>query len=256
MTSADLSSIFVAPGEDAKSSTPGRNKEIISKLAALGYEAKKAPGLPVDISWTVRGQRVMWDLKKPEDMVASAEDGRLHEQLEAMKAASCLAFGFLIEGPDSLDDVTVGYGTHAWPIERYDNLLLSLQCEGAKIVRSTTPARTPARIVSLYKWSAKESHGSYHGVVAPRFTLKGRYTDKDWRKHVEGLMALFDGCGEELANGLLDRFTYAEILGATPAGIEAAATRWQSVPRIGPTLARRWQQYLLEDYSVPVKVVS
>jgi len=185
----------------------------------------------------------MWDIKTPVDVVASAMDGRLHSQLVAMESRDCLVYGFIIEGNDTLDGVTVGYGMHAWAHERYDDLLLSVQCEGAKIVRSATVERVASRIAALYRWTAKDDHVSWRAPVKPSYTLNRMYGDTQYRDTVVGLMGLLPGCGEARANDLLDKWTVAEILDH-----EHGPERWGSVRGIGPKLTAAWLQVLMGDY--------
>jgi ERCC4-type nuclease len=239
-----LSTILVEAHEDSKTN-------LVARLVALGHPARRVNGLPFDLSWSSDGKTFAFDNKTAEDLMASAEDGRLHEQVEAMKARATV-WGFVLEGPLSEDGYVVGYGPHAWNVDRLDNLILSLQCEGAVIVHSTSQARTASRIGALYKWSAKRDHGSWHAPVRPQFTLQRDYGDKDYRRHVEAIMSLFERAGETIANELLDRYTFAEILGITPDGLQAAAERWVATPRVGKVLAKRWAEFLSQDYSLPV----
>lgn len=222
---------------------------LVSSLAMLGIPAQRVNRQGIDVRWASGGQACMFDLKTPEDVIASANDGRLHRQVVEMQAANCMMWGFLIEGEDSQDGVTVGYGPYAWPIERYDNLLLSLQNEGAKIVRSSSQDRTPQRLYSLYRYSGKEEHSSIHKPT-PHKVLHGRYHDKLWRGHIEFLMGL-PSLGEKKANDLIDRWPLTDILGITPEGLDAARRRWLAVDGIGKGLARDWEVWLREDFSSP-----
>ena len=252
--SRELSTMLVDTKEDLKvidRHTKAR-RELIAQMVTLGVPTQPAKNLPMDVLWTVDGQPCMFDLKTPEDVIASVDDGRLHEQVTAAQRRNCILYGFLIEGEDSKDDgVTVGYGPHAWLYERYDNLLVSLQEEGAKIVRSKSPERTPQRLASLYRRSAKEQQGSWH-APQPHQNLHNMYTDRAYRRWVEALMSMFPDMGETRANSLLDRWPPMEILGATDEGIEAAAVRWRSVRGIGTKLVQRWEATLKDDFSSPL----
>ena len=239
----ELSRVLVEVHEDAKRTHKVR-RDLVEKLERTGVPVTRSEQpLPVDIIWTVDGQPCMFDIKTPADVIASVADGRLHSQLAAMEAKGCLLHGFIIEGKDSEDGVTVGYGSHAWPVERYDNLLLSVQCEGAKVVRSTSPARTARRIAELYRYSGKADRGSWRAPMKPHYTHNRMYGDEAFRRAVEGLMSLFPGCGEQRANDLLDRLTVREVL-------SDSGERWITVPGVGPKLCAVWRGILEGDFRV------
>lgn len=222
---------------------------IVEELQRIGLKASYANGLAVDVVWSVDGKPCMFDLKTAEDAIASVNDGRLHNQMEAMKKANCLMFGFIIEGEWGQDGITVGHASHAWAWERLDNLFLSIQLEGGKILRSPRLDRTPQRLASLYRYSGRDDHGSWH-APQPHHNLHNAYTDKDYRRHVEALMSWPD-MGEERANNLLDRYSYMEINGITPESLLVATERWKDVRGIGPKITRSWETFLLADFSKP-----
>lgn len=244
-----LSELFVHYNQD--DTAKKLHKEyLVDALAAINVRARRVNRQGVDIVWTSGGQFCMFDMKTAEDVIASVDDGRLHRQVVDMQSRDCLMWGFLIEGPDSRDGITVGYGTHAWTIERYDNLLLSLQNEGAKIIRSPSQQRTPQRLASVYTYSAREEHSSIHKPT-PHKVLHNRYTDRTWRSHIEFLMG-FPGLGENKANDLIDRWPLTDVLGISPEGLAEAKRRWLSVPGIGKGLAHNWEVWLREDFSSPL----
>ena len=220
----------------------------MARLMSLGVKAARA-SLPVDLKWAVDGEPAMFDLKTPLDLLASVEDGRLHSQLTAMKESKAGLFGFIIEG--SPGEVVVGYGARAWPIERYDNLLLSLQTEGAVIIQSPSQAKSPERIMSLYNWTRKSEHGSWHAPTKPYHPLKEIYNHRGWRRTIEFLMGL-PGMGEQRANDLVDRYPLTDILGLTPDGLHEAIKRWVTTPGIGTKTAMEWEQFLKSDFSAPI----
>lgn len=243
MTDRKLSSVFVS--KQGKDMTKLMLPE---KLTAEGVPAVYKT-IPVDLEWLVDGKPVMYDIKTPSDLIASAEDGRLHSQMESMKSRECVDFGFLVYGTESFDGVTVGYAKHAWPLERYDNLKWSLQQEGASIVHARDN-RLVQRIAGMYKRLGRESTGSWHAPT-PHRNLSNRYTDKTYRTQVELLMGL-PGMGEKRANDLLDRWPIMDILGITPEGLGLAHARWMKVPGIGAKLGAGWEAFLLEDFSSPI----
>lgn len=249
----DLSSILVVSGEDQKvvDHVTNRRRELVAQLQLLGAAANRIGTMAVDVAWAAAGRPCMWDLKTPEDFMASAQDGRLHYQMEAMRKADPLLFGFVIEGSWGADGVVIGYGPHAWSWERFDNLVLSVQCEGAKIIHSSSPTNSARRLFSLYQWTGKTETGSWHAPSKPAPVLHDRYTDLDYRKHVEALMAN-PGLGEKRANDLLDRYSYMDILGITEDGLRTALHRWEGVPGIGKKIVAQTEQFLRADFSSPL----
>lgn len=219
-------------------------RRLVAQLEQLGVPVTQCEvPMPVDLMWSIDGEPCMWDLKTSQDFIASAEDGRLHKQMQAMEEKGCALYGFVLEDEISLDGgVTVGYGSHAWAAERFDNLVLSLQCEGAKVVRSLSSQRTAARIAALYRWSGKAERASWRRPQAPSYSLSRLYGDKAYRAAVEALMALYPGCGEERAVRMLERYTLRELVG------EGAEERWKTVPGIGPKLTETWARVLGGDY--------
>lgn len=220
-------------------------RDLVKQLDRIGIPVVQCEAaMPVDVMWSIDGEPCMWDLKTSQDFIASAEDGRLHKQMQAMEEKGCSLYGFVLEDEISRDGgITVGYGTHAWAAERFDNLVLSIQCEGAKVVRSLAPQRTATRLAALYRWSGKVERASWRRPMAPSYSLNRLYGNKAYRSAVEGLMALLPGCGEERAVALLQHFTLAEIL--DPVG---GPTRWPTVRGIGKTLSEAWQRKLQGDF--------
>lgn len=251
LTIRTLSRILVETHEDKHhiDRSARERRHLVEAMEKLGLPVTRCETpLPVDIMWSVDGEPSMWDLKTPHDFIQSAEDGRLHKQLKSMEDRGCTLYGFIIEGSPSADGITVGYGTHAWAVERFDNLVLSIQCEGAKVVRSEGHDRTPTRLASLYRWSGKVERASWRRPVKPSYSLNQLYGDNGLRNTVEFLMALFPRMGEDKAVGLLEKYTVAEVVGATDEGIEAAKERWMAQRGIGKTLADTWEQRLRGDY--------
>ena len=246
MQQHDLSTILVDSAEDAKQALVGEPLSV--RLTRIGVPAQTAGMLPVDVVWSVDGQPCMFDIKTSSDLIASVDDGRLHSQMDSMQRASCFMFGFVIEGPHSADDYTVGYGPRAWPVERFDDLLVSLQSEGARIALSTRVNRTPQRLAALYRYSGKTEHGSYH-APQPHHVLHNLYTDITYRRQVELLMSLPD-LGETKANALLDRYPLTDILGMSE--LDEALKRWLGLKGIGPKVAATWLTFLREDFSSPL----
>lgn len=240
------STILVPGNEDSKS-------DLVARLKAEGVPAQRISTGEVDVTWTVDGEYICFDLKTPTDLIASADDGRLHSQSEAMKKRNPILWGYIIEGRQvSTDGYTVGYGPHAWSINRYENLVLSLQAEGATILHSEGQSRTAERIKSIYRWTEKDSHGTIHKAVRPAFTLDNGPADPGLRAHIQALMT-WPGMGQKRAEALLDRYTWIELNGATREGLQVAQERWVSTPGIGKVLADRWAKFHQADYTIPLK---
>lgn len=219
---------------------------LVRALAAVGDPAKTAT-VPIDIMWSTDAGLHMYDLKRPGDAIKSALDGRLHSQLQVMRDKKAVSYGFIIEWEgDEADAPVVGDGVHTWPAERFDNLMNSLEEEGAKIVNAR-PGRLVQRIHALYTRSKNAARGSWH-APQPHKNLNNRYTHRTYRAHIEQLMNL-PGLGEQKANDLLDRWPLTDILGITPEGLEQAAARWKLVKGVGAGNIKAWHQYLLEDFS-------
>ena len=239
----ELSTILIDTKEDQKvvNKYTDARRQLVLELNARGFPAEGSKNLPVDLMWSAGGRSVMFDLATPDDMMKKASDGRLHTQSEAMKARDCLLWGFLIEGGWGGDGITVGYGKHAWAAERLDNLVLSLQCEGAKIVHSARPDRTAVRIGSLYRWTAKDTHGEWHHVK-PHTQLAGVYLDKTEKKQVEFLMSI-PGIAEERAVRALRAHPLSDLVRVD----DQLVSRWESVHGIGKKLAEGVYRFLTEE---------
>ena len=221
--------------------------DLVRRLKGIGVPAQRVNGIPVDVVWSIDGKPAMFDLKTASDLIAAVADGRLTEQMKNMQAASEY-FGFIMEGEWSRDGVTVGYGQHAWAYERFDNLIVSLQEEGAIIAHASSQGRTAARLASLYRRSGKTNRGSWKRVK-PTPTVTEPHHDETWTDQVRMLMCLYR-CGEDKANALLDRYSLREILGITDEGLEAAVERWGGVKGIGKGLTSAWEGMLKADFSV------
>lgn len=214
-----------------------QRRMLVDELNARGFNAASSPNLPVDVMWSADGRTVMFDLATPEDMIHKADDGRLHSQTEAMKAHDCLLWGFLVEG---VSGDSVGYGKHAWPHARYDNLIVSLQRDGATIATSPHISHTPERLGSLYTWSGKDSHASWQSIK-PHTHLTGVYLDKTYRAQVGMLMA-FPGMGEAKAIKALAKYSLGVLLCVD----DEFEQRWASIEGIGKPSAQRWHKFLTE----------
>ena len=148
----DATPLLVAADQDDES-------HIVAALCGLNVPAVRSEShLPVDYVWTIDGRPYMGDNKTPSDLIASAEDGRLFQQVWDMQQAGCAEMFILIEGEWSFDNgYNVGNPKHPWSWEEFDALCQSLyeRC-GVTIVHSARKERTPFRLKALYKRSYEE----------------------------------------------------------------------------------------------------
>lgn len=197
--------------------------------------------LPVDVVWSALGTPIMGDLKKPEDLIKSALDGRLHEQTQAMKDAKALGF-LLIEGQWSKDGISVGYKDYAWTWDQFCNLLMSIQAENIKLDFSFNAEHSARRLAALYKWTEKEKRGSWH-EPAKLLPPSRNFLDKGYRNQVGMLMHL-PLMGAERAELLMDSFGFMGSLGITDEGLRQAADNWKKLKGVGKKLPIQWEEFL------------
>jgi ERCC4-type nuclease len=222
-----MNPIYVAPDED-------RNHNTVEALLKLNQPAK-ALHIPVDYAW--QGEiPVMGERKTPDDLIASANDGRLAKQIDAMQES----YGFiLLEGQWSFDG---GWTVGRWTWDQFMNLLQSIQSKGVKIDLSPNKEMTPRRLVALYKWSQKEEHDSWRRPLVAMPPAED-YLDRDYRGKIGMLMHLPD-CGEKKANVLMESFGLMGTLGITEEGLTEASGRWATIKGIGPKLTKKWEEWI------------
>lgn len=218
-----------------------RHNGLIERLKL--YDVLGVPGgIPVDYAWAAHGVPIMGDNKTPQDLIASALDGRLHNQIQAMKEAKALGF-ILVEGEWSQDGGhTVGDVTHGWTWDQFDNLLFSLQTEGILVAHVVAEALTPKRLASLYTWTTKDRRGSWHTPV-PLLPPAQDFFDKEYRKRV-GMMMSLPSMGADRASKLVHGYGLMGALGITEEGLATAKKRWLEQKGIGSKLADTWEAWL------------
>lgn len=238
----ELSVILVDTKEDQKviNKYTDTRRQLVLELNTRGYPAEPSKNLPVDLMWSAGGRSVMFDLATPDDMMKKAVDGRLHSQTESMRSRDCLLWGYLIEGGWGGDGITVGYGKHAWAAERLDNLIVSLQMEGATIAHSARPDRTAVRIGALYRWTAKDSHGEHHRITNAHASST---KDKTQRARIQLLMAI-PGIAEGRAIRALELHPLSRLLDVAYPDLFMAT--WTSVDGIGKKLAEGAYEFLTQ----------
>lgn len=224
-----LSPIVIETHENAKT-------DLAARLGRLNLKTVVGP-LAVDLAWTASGRSVMGDNKTPSDLIASVQDGRLHKQMEAAKAADIRFVN--IEGSWSRDGMTVGQAGHAWTWEAFNNLVASLQVEGIVVLHSPSQEETPRVLKAFYEWTDRD-HGSWHQPER-FFPTKADYADKDFYLKVGMLMHLPD-CGQKRAEALINAYGMRGVLGI--ADLTEAKERWLAIKGIGPKLANKWYDFL------------
>ena len=244
----DATPLLVAADQDDES-------HIVAALCSLNVPAVRSEShLPVDYVWTIDGRPYMGDNKTPQDLIASAEDGRLFQQVWDMQQAGCVEMFILIEGEWSFDNgYNVGNPKHPWSWEEFDALCQSLyeRC-GVTIIHSARKERTPFRLKALYKRSYEEKGdvASWQLPVKakPPSDLKRTppiiLADRGYRAQIGAIITLFDGCGVPTADAMRNRFTFMEILGITEEGIERARGLWRSMPNVGDKKVHTWEERL------------
>jgi ERCC4-type nuclease len=233
-----MTSPLIIAADEVRSKLHWRKVDLIGELTKRGIPALEG-AIPVDYAWVANGVPIMGDNKTPADLIASAQDGRLHEQTRAMKEAN--AFGFiLIEG--AWGD---GYTVERWTYDQFADLVMSVQLEGIKIDLSPEASATPRRLASLYRWTHKEQHGSWHTPV-PLLPAGYDYGDEDYRWQVGMIMHLGGkggGCGPDKAEKLIRAFGLRGTLGITEDD-ETLKKRWMTIRGVGKTLTDKWIRWV------------
>lgn len=228
-----------------------RNAELVEELKTKhGVEAILGD-IPIDLMWTtIDGKPVMGDLKKPADLIASALDGRLHNQTSIMHGPD--TYGFILLEADGVgydSGRMVGNKYKHWTWEQFDGLLQSLQEEGIIVVRSANERLTGKRIAYLYRRLNDLSRGSWHKPV-PILPPAVDFLDVAYREKVGFLMHVGRdgkggrGMGQVNAERLLQEFGLMGTLGITNETLEEALTRWKNVKGVGPKSIIQWKKWL------------
>jgi hypothetical protein len=245
MATDDISPVFVAADQERES----RHTNLVEQLSRYNVPALQALHQPVDLLWVVDGRPVFGELKTPVDLIASYQDGRLHNQVMAMLEVSPLLAFVCIEGSWSDDGDMVG-GEHGWAWDAFDNAVLRLQMDGIKIIHSpSTGEKTVRRIAALWKWTRDsiDKVGSYHSPTAiEAFNVPDKniwFYDATVRSHAGMLMHLPD-CGIVTAHALRDAHPLMDILGITEEGLARAKRIWVTTKGIGKKTIAKWEEYL------------
>lgn len=219
--------------------------ELRKKLVPLNTPVEFST-LPVDCVWTAPVGLIMLDFKTPSDLIASVNDGRLSTQSETMQAKHPARWGFFIEHQPGEDGITLGHGTHAWNVERFDNLCCSIAEDGGVVIHAA-PHRAAQRLQAYYLRSLRTQTATWK-EPNPHKGLNNPYTDLTYRAQVEMLMCL-PGIGEQKANDLLDRWPLVDLLGIDPTKLEWALENWGRVKGLGKKTISQVRNFIEEDFS-------
>lgn len=240
--------LYIAKDEEA-SNLKYNGFSMVQRLNSINVPCEAVDGLAVDYWWAVEGEPVMGDNKTPADLIASSENGHLHDQVVAMQSAGCKKMFILIEGEQSFDKgFNAGSAKHNWSWESFEALKESLFEEGVYCAESYSAERTAFRLKKLYARSRSDKRGSWH---APVKTIPSNddkngiyFYDADYRALVGAIITLFEDCGVKTAVEMLDRHSFAEVLGITEEGEEKRKELWKAIPRVGDKKIAKWERRL------------
>lgn len=216
---------------------------MISMYNAPAMQAKKGL-VKVDINWAVDGEPIMFDIKTPKDLIDSVSDGRLHAQLKSMKDAGCRLAGFFITGAWS---ESCGRDE-----DTYENQILRLELEGAKVTRCENPFHAGRRVASLWRWTQNNMNqiASFH---APESIMPSNdhtktppliFFDETFRSQVGAIMHI-PGVGPTTANQLRENHPFMSIWGITEDGLLRAKEEvWLPTKGVGKKTLDAFDRYV------------
>lgn len=217
---------------DNREKTPSAEVRV-KELAVLNVPATVGHLSVGDYQWLVQAEDstahlVVVERKSIQDFLSSAADGRLNRFIEETGGANPpngMIRALLLEG-DQFTFSTHGYKD--WTPEQLDNLLVSMQSFGVRVLRSHSVARTAARLKSFWLYSGREDHNSLLKIVPPEVT--GNYLSPTKREAIRALMGL-PGWGEKVARTALD--AVGSVGGVLDAVRTRDYTRFKDVHGIG-----------------------
>lgn len=163
-----------------------------------------------DYRWKSPLGKVYIERKSVSDLLNSFKTGRASVQLRNLIDTADIPI-LLIEGRigetwnGNIDTGKWGKGkgwTTGWDFVAIDHLLLSWQMAGVFLAHSSSLAKTPHRIASLYKWTQKEEHLS----LARRKVI----SVKEDSPQVTTL-ATFPGIGHKRAREIIDQYSLRQL---------------------------------------------
>lgn len=183
--------------------------ETVASLVRLGVQAHISLLPAGDFQWVVEqedasapGWVCLVERKTIMDLVASVDDGRLARFIDETGGTTppphLLRF-LLVEG-----DVEGGaHHGRSWSPEQLEAVLVDAQLCGLTVLRSPSARTTPQRIVSLWRWSGKDSHTALLKPALPG--ISDDYLDPEEKAAVRILMCL-PGWGESRARAAIRFF--------------------------------------------------
>lgn len=175
-------------------------------LRALGHTSNRAEEYGADILWVARNRVYGVQRKELGDLLSSAEDGRLGEQVMRMQA---LDRAFLVVegqvkclGPGGDGPLVLHRGAgREWTGRAVRGLLWSVMERGVMVDRTNDLAGTVAWVKGLEEWSQKDKHTSLGSRgKGPRDVLGTR----DVRAEGIWLLTGLPGIGPEMAARVWD----------------------------------------------------
>lgn len=190
-------------------------KNLIERLDRSAFVARLEYG---DIKiWGFNGLQILIERKTVSDLLSSMSSRRIYRQIRGLIQEADVPI-LLIEGfMSSYGSGKVRYrnGESGWRWVSIQNILLSFQLHGLKVIYSTNQDMTVRMLRSLESYFRKPDHSVLDTPPEPLFTIGEPATRK-----VKMLMCL-PGIGEEMAGRLLDRFDTIEgIVSANKEEIE------------------------------------
>lgn len=202
--------------------------------------------LPVaDYHWAVSFEDstklVFVERKAVPDLLSSEADGRLArfvDETGGLEPDRDIVRAILVEGDTSIFG---NYGYRDWTPESIDNLLVSLQSMGVRILRSTSVRTSADRLASFWKYTGRDDHGSLLRVMRP--SISDSYMNPNKKAAVRMLMCL-PNWGEQRARAAL------EYWGSVHNALEALADAkaYKDVKGVGPGLVKGAADFVGQEF--------
>lgn len=189
--------------------SPSEPKE----LHALGTVSWRTEEYGADVLWVANHRTVVVQRKELGDLLSSAEDGRLGEQIAKMQAADVRAL--VVEGKVRAIGGTSGEmegvisirggGKFArpWTMGQYRALLWSVQMRGVLVDHTESVQGTVGWLKKFEEWTRKKSHGSLLNTRGP--VVKNIWGAVDDVASMRHLHLGLPGVGVEMAGRLVEQ---------------------------------------------------
>lgn len=205
-----------------------------AELRALG-DVSSAPEVYGADFLVIEGGKVCGVQRKTIiDLIASLNDGRLHE--DVLKLQILPVRVLVIEGPVEVDSRHVKVGRREFGRTSWWGLMLSVQQRGIWVVNTDSLNETATFLHHLGTWVEKDKHTSLDTRPGPAGPW-GHARNMDWALH---LLQGFAGMGPESAKSIYRHF------GGVPLRWTVGEKDLTRVPGVGKTRARQWLAALPE----------